>query len=144
MSRLAEHEPPTRPLLASRNRELRVSGSIILFFACALCWSSTSAPRTGSASHWWYELDKTKYLVLVTQGTIANRDFGQLIEPTLTGLSRDKDLMVMATTGGQSIECISVDIPANARVAEFMPFEQIMPSVDLLITNGGCGTVNMA
>ena len=94
--------------------------------------------------HWWYELDKTKYLVLVTQGTIANRDFRQLIEPTLTGLSKDKDLIVMATTGGQSIESISVDIPANARVAEFMPFEQIMPSVDLLITNGGYGTVNMA
>jgi UDP:flavonoid glycosyltransferase YjiC (YdhE family) len=37
-----------------------------------------------------------------------------------------------------------VDIPANARVAEFLPFEQIMPSVDLLITNGGYGTVNMA
>jgi UDP:flavonoid glycosyltransferase YjiC (YdhE family) len=101
-------------------------------------------PGQAQLPHWWYELDKTKYLVLVTQGTIANRDFRQLIEPTLTGLSKDKDLIVMATTGGQSIESISVDIPANARVAEFMPFEQIMPSVDLLITNGGYGTVNMA
>jgi UDP:flavonoid glycosyltransferase YjiC (YdhE family) len=93
---------------------------------------------------WWHELDKTKRLVLVTQGTIANRDFSQLIEPTLTGLAKDEDLIVMVTTGGRPVESISMEIPANARVAEFLPFNEIMPSVDLLITNGGYGTVNMA
>src|SRR5215469_9801789 len=28
---------------------------------------------------WWHDLDETKRLVLVTQGTIANRDLGQLV-----------------------------------------------------------------
>lgn len=93
---------------------------------------------------WWHELDRTKKLVLVTQGTIANRDFGQLIGPTLAGLAKEKDIIVLATTGGQPIESIPVEIPANARVATFLPFEAILPSVDLLITNGGYGTVNMA
>ncbi len=93
---------------------------------------------------WWYELDKTKRRVLVTQGTLANRDFGQLIGPTLTGLAEEEDLIVLVTTGGQPIEAIPVEIPVNARVASFLPFEQIMPEVDLLITNGGYGTVNMA
>jgi UDP:flavonoid glycosyltransferase YjiC (YdhE family) len=37
-----------------------------------------------------------------------------------------------------------VDIPANARVAAFLPYESVLPKVDLLITNGGYGTVNMA
>jgi UDP:flavonoid glycosyltransferase YjiC (YdhE family) len=93
---------------------------------------------------WWHELDKTKRLVLVTQGTVANRDLGQLIGPTLTGLAKEEDVIVLATTGGQPIESIPTEIPANAHVASFLPYELIMPSVDLLITNGGYGTVNLA
>jgi len=93
---------------------------------------------------WWHELDKTKRLVLVTQGTIANRDLGQLIGPTLTGLAEEEDAIVLATTGGQPIESLPTEIPANAHVASFLPYELILPSVDLLITNGGYGTVNLA
>jgi UDP:flavonoid glycosyltransferase YjiC (YdhE family) len=93
---------------------------------------------------WWSELDRTKRLVLVTQGTLANREFGQLIGPTLTALANEKDVIILATTGGQPIESIPVEIPANARVASFLPFERILPEIDLLITNGGFGTVNMA
>jgi UDP:flavonoid glycosyltransferase YjiC (YdhE family) len=93
---------------------------------------------------WWHELDKTKRLVLVTQGTIANRDLGQLVGPALVGLAEEKDLILLVTTGGQPIESIPVPIPANARVVNFLPYELILQSVDLLITNGGYGTVNMA
>jgi len=48
------------------------------------------------------------------------------------------------TTGGQPAGSIPVDIPDNARVTAFLPYEQVLPKVDLLITNGGYGTVNMA
>ena len=101
-------------------------------------------PGHSEVPSWWEELDKTKRLVLVTQGTIANWDLGQLIGPTLTGLSTNEDLIIMVTTGGRPVESIPVEVPANARVAEFLPFERMMPKVDLLITNGGYGTVNMA
>lgn len=93
---------------------------------------------------WWHDLDETKRLVLVTQGTVANRDFGQLIGPALQGLAEEKDLIVLVTTGGQPAESIPVAIPANARVTAFLPYELVLPNVDLLITNGGYGTVNMA
>jgi UDP:flavonoid glycosyltransferase YjiC (YdhE family) len=93
---------------------------------------------------WWHELDKTKRIVLVTQGTIANQDLGQLLGPTLTGLAEEDDLIVLATTGGRPIESIPAVIPSNARAAEFLPFTAILPHIDLLITNGGYGTVNMA
>jgi UDP:flavonoid glycosyltransferase YjiC (YdhE family) len=93
---------------------------------------------------WWDALDHGKQLILVTQGTIANRDLGQLIGPTLNGLAEEEDLIVLATTGGQPIASIPGEIPVNARVAEFLPFEQVLPHIDLLITNGGYGTVNMA
>jgi MGT family glycosyltransferase len=93
---------------------------------------------------WWQHLDPTKRLVLVTQGTIANRDFGQVIAPALVALGGREDVTIIVTTGGQPVESIPVAIPSNARIASFLPYAQIMPEIDLLITNGGYGTVNMA
>jgi UDP:flavonoid glycosyltransferase YjiC (YdhE family) len=37
-----------------------------------------------------------------------------------------------------------VPIPANARVSTFLPFEWLLPKVDVVVTNGGYGTVNLA
>ena len=93
---------------------------------------------------WWQHLDPTKRLVLITQGTVANRDFGQVIAPALVALGGREDVTIIVTTGGQPVESIPVAIPSNARIASFLPYAQIMPEIDLLITNGGYGTVNMA
>ena len=93
---------------------------------------------------WWKHLDRAKRLVLITQGTIANRDFGQLIAPALVALGGREDVTIIVTTGGQPVESIPVAIPSNARIASFLPYAQIMPEIDLLITNGGYGTVNLA
>jgi UDP:flavonoid glycosyltransferase YjiC (YdhE family) len=93
---------------------------------------------------WWRRLDRTRRLVLVTQGTVANRDFGQVIAPALVALGDREDVTIIVTTGGQPVESIPVAIPSNARIASFLPYAQIMPEIDLLITNGGYGTVNMA
>jgi UDP:flavonoid glycosyltransferase YjiC (YdhE family) len=93
---------------------------------------------------WWQHLDRTKRLVLVTQGTVANRDFGQVIAPALVALGGREDVTIIVTTGGQPVESIPVAISSNARIVSFLPYAQIMPEIDLLITNGGYGTVNMA
>jgi MGT family glycosyltransferase len=93
---------------------------------------------------WWQQIDPTRRLVLVTQGTIANRDLGQVIAPALIALGGREDVTIIVTTGGQPVEYIPVAIPSNARIASFLPYAQIMPEIDLLITNGGYGTVNMA
>lgn len=100
-------------------------------------------PKQHELPTWWHELDRTKRLVLVTQGIVANRDLRQLISPTLTALA-EEDVTVVATTGEQPSESLLIEIPANAHVASFLPYELILPSVDLLITNGGYGTVNLA
>jgi UDP:flavonoid glycosyltransferase YjiC (YdhE family) len=101
-------------------------------------------PALHSLPEWWHDLEETKHLVLVTQGTVANRDFGQVVVPALRGLAEEKDLTVLVTTGGPPVESIPVDIPANARVTAFLPYEYILPKIHLLITNGGYGTVNAA
>jgi MGT family glycosyltransferase len=93
---------------------------------------------------WWQHLDRTKRLVLVTQGTAANRDFSQVVAPALVALGGREDVIIIVTTGGQPVESIPVAIPSDARIASFLPYTQIMPEIDLLITNGGYGTVNMA
>jgi UDP:flavonoid glycosyltransferase YjiC (YdhE family) len=41
---------------------------------------------------WWNDLEGSRRIVVVTQGTVANYDFGQLLEPTLEALAdRDED-----------------------------------------------------
>jgi MGT family glycosyltransferase len=93
---------------------------------------------------WAHELDGSRKVVLVTQGTVANHNFGLLIAPTLTALANEPDVLVVATTGGRPVDAIPVTVPSNARVASFLPFEWLLPRVDVLVTNGGYGSVNQA
>lgn len=83
-------------------------------------------------------------IVLVTQGTVANHDLGQLIGPTLTALAGRDDVFVLVATGGRPQSAIPVEVPHNALVAEFLPFEALMPYLDVLVTNGGYGAVTQA
>jgi MGT family glycosyltransferase len=92
---------------------------------------------------WWDHLDKAGPAVLVTQGTLANTDLGQLIGPTLIALANE-DLTVIATTGGPAVESIAVPLPANAKAEIFLPFDRLLPKVSVMVTNGGYGAVNHA
>jgi UDP:flavonoid glycosyltransferase YjiC (YdhE family) len=80
----------------------------------------------------------------VTQGTVANHNFELLIAPTLAALANEPDVLVVATTGGRPVDAIPGAIPSNARVASYLPFEWLLPRVDVLVTNGGYGSVNQA
>ena len=90
---------------------------------------------------WWTELDGPKPVVLVTQGTLANNDFNEVIQPALSGLA-DEEVMVIVAAGRSETQTLTV--PANARVASFIPFDRLLPKVDVLVTNGGYGAVNHA
>ena len=97
---------------------------------------------------WWPELERAnaagKPVVLVTQGTLANADFGELVEPTLAALAHRDDLLVLATTGGRPVDALRGPIPANTRVSCFLPFRELLPRVSVLVTNGGYGSVSQA
>jgi MGT family glycosyltransferase len=93
---------------------------------------------------WAHELDGSRKVVLVTQGTVANHNFGLLIAPTLAALANEPDVLVVATAGGRPVDAIPCVVPSNARVASYLPFEWLLPRVDLLVTNGGYGSVNQA
>jgi MGT family glycosyltransferase len=93
---------------------------------------------------WAHELDGSRKVVLVTQGTVANHNFNLLIGPTLAALADERDLLVVVTAGGRPVEAIPGPVPANARLASFLPFEWLLPRVNVLVTNGGYGSVNQA
>src|SRR3984957_17066689 len=93
---------------------------------------------------WAHELDGSRKVVLVTQGTLANHNFGLLIGPTLAALANEPDLLVIATAGGRPVDAIPSPIPANARLSQYLPFEWVLPKVDVFVTNGGYGSVNQA
>jgi UDP:flavonoid glycosyltransferase YjiC (YdhE family) len=93
---------------------------------------------------WADELDGSRKVVLVTQGTVANHDFNLLVAPTLAALADQPDLFVVVTAGGRPVEAIPGPIPANARVASYLPFEWILSRTDVFVTNGGYGSVNQA
>jgi MGT family glycosyltransferase len=93
---------------------------------------------------WAHELDGSRKVVLVTQGTVANHDFSLLIGPTLAALANEPDLLVVATAGGRPIDAIPGPIPGNARLASYLPFEWALQKADVFVTNGGYGSVNQA
>ena len=78
----------------------------------------------------------------VSQGTIANEDPSELILPTLRGLA-NRDVLVIVTTGGAPLAALGA-LPQNARAAEFISYDDLMPRADVFVTNGGYGGLHYA
>jgi UDP:flavonoid glycosyltransferase YjiC (YdhE family) len=81
-------------------------------------------------------------VVHVTQGTIDNKDPGRLNRPTLDALA-DRDVLVVVATGGRPIEELG-ELPGNARAAEFLPYDLLLPKTDVFVTNAGFGGTQYA
>jgi MGT family glycosyltransferase len=101
-------------------------------------------PNQAPLPSWAPDLDGSRKVVLVTQGTLANHNFGLLIAPTLAAFANELDLLVVVTAGGRPIDAIPGPIASNARLASYLPFEWVLPKVDVFVTNGGYGSVNQA
>jgi MGT family glycosyltransferase len=95
-----------------------------------------------SPPEWWNELDGARPVLHVTQGTMDNQDFSRLIEPTIKAV-RDTDALVVVSTGGRPTAELG-PLPGNVRAAEFIPYDQLLPHLDIMVTNGGYGGVQYA
>jgi UDP:flavonoid glycosyltransferase YjiC (YdhE family) len=91
---------------------------------------------------WWHELDDERPVVHVSQGTIDNHDFGLLVRPTIEALE-GRNILVVAATGGRPLDELGA-LPANARAAEFLPYNLLFPKTDVFVTNAGFGGVQFA
>lgn len=106
--------------------------------------SAPDAPTTTAvpAPAWFVELDPALPLVHVTQGTVANTDYGELVGPTLAALA-DQPVQVAVTTGGRALGTLP-PLPANAFASEYLPYDELLARTAVLVTNGGYGGLHHA
>ncbi|MCJ1483195.1 hypothetical protein MMC06_003362 [Schaereria dolodes] len=91
---------------------------------------------------WWNVVERhEKTTIVVSQGTAAN-DPEELIIPTLKAL-KDLDVIVVATLV-RSDHLDNFEVPSNALIARFIPFDDLFKHVDLIVNNGGYGTIQQA
>ncbi|MBI5106766.1 MAG: glycosyltransferase family 1 protein [Solirubrobacterales bacterium] len=90
---------------------------------------------------WIDELDPSRPVVLVTQGTVAT-DPQELLLPALEALAGEP-VLVVGTTGGPDPAELG-PLPANARVERFVPFHALMPKLAAMVSNGGYGGLHFA
>jgi MGT family glycosyltransferase len=103
---------------------------------------SPSGAAPGELPAWWSDLDGSRPVVHVTQGTIDNLDLTELIGPTIAGLS-DLDALVVVSLGGRPLSALDAlgPLPANVRTASYLPYDLLLPLTSVVVTNGGFGGV---
>lgn len=102
-------------------------------------------------SSWWEELlansklgdGERKRVVAVTQGTIRPNQ-SELLLPTLQALSSLDNVLTIAILGRRSASLPeNALVPSNVRMADFVPYDAILPFCDVFVTNGGYGSFSM-
>lgn len=78
-------------------------------------------------------------LVLVAPSTSQDRRH-RLLRASLAGLA-DLPVRVLAATNRRGQPPPAIDVPANARVVDWLSYARTMPACDLVICHGGHGTV---
>ena len=86
---------------------------------------------------WWGKvISGDKKVILINQGTIA-KTIDHLIVPSIEALKNEDVIVVAVPVKKNQLD----DLPPNTFVDEFIPFGNLLPYVDVVITNGGCGGV---
>lgn len=100
---------------------------------------------------WWSEIQSNtalpagapekKFVIAVAQGTIAT-SYDEVIIPTIRALAQREDVIVIALLGvkGASLSA-DVEIPANTKVVDYMPYDAALEHADLFVSNGGYGSM---
>ncbi len=83
-------------------------------------------------------------VILISQGTVDNKDQNKLIIPSLDAL-RESNYQLIVATGGVNTEGLrkKYDQP-NIIVEDYIDFKSVLSFTDLYITNGGYGGVIMS
>lgn len=93
---------------------------------------------------WWDDLDG-RCVVHVTQGTL-DTDPRKLVVPTIRALAAEPVLVVV--TSGVPMpaltEAFGGPLPANTRTAAFLSYDELLPRVRAMVSNGGFGGVQQA
>lgn len=93
---------------------------------------------------WWNEVVENptkKDIVFVCQGTV-HMDYNEIIRPTIEALNDRPNTLVIVALGqrGATLDP-SIPVPENLRVADYVPFDDILPHCSVFVGNGGYGGV---
>jgi UDP:flavonoid glycosyltransferase YjiC (YdhE family) len=87
------------------------------------------------------KLDRYKHMILISQGTVDNKDQNKLIIPSLEAL-KDTGALLIVTTAHYQTEALRQRYPQeNIIIEDFIDFDFILDHTDLFICNGGYGSV---
>jgi UDP:flavonoid glycosyltransferase YjiC (YdhE family) len=87
------------------------------------------------------KLEKYKRVILISQGTVDNKDPDKLIVPALDAL-KDTDSLLVVATGHSKTENLRKSYPQdNIIIEDFIDFDFMLDHADLFICNGGYGSV---
>lgn len=104
---------------------------------------------------WWDEVldnsakqqrEKTarKRIVFVAQGT-ESPDHGDLVLPLIQGLANRDDLLVVACLCKRGVTLsFPGQLPSNARVIDFFPYDAVLAHADVFVSSSGYGGLNHA
>jgi UDP:flavonoid glycosyltransferase YjiC (YdhE family) len=115
----------------------RVLNPKVKFVGLLLPYKSVNA-RTFSQTE---KLEKYRRVILISQGTVDNKDPGKLIVPALEALRDTNSLLVVATGYCKTAELRESYPHDNIIIEDFIDFEFILEHTDLFICNGGYGSV---
>lgn len=88
---------------------------------------------------WWSVLDTELPLILLNQGTVAiNAD--DLIRPTIEALTNEPVIVLIVPVAEGELN----SLPENMHAEPFIPFGNLLPHIDIMISNGGLGATQNA
>jgi len=88
---------------------------------------------------WWHSMDKSMPIVLLNQGTVA-KNLDDLINPAIDAL-KDEAVNVIIVP---AIENELPNLPENMYAERYIPFGNLLPHIDIMISNGGFGAAQNA
>ena len=83
---------------------------------------------------WWPKLDKSLPVILLSQGTVA-KDTDDLVRPAIDALTDEQVNVIIVPVEEGALN----ELPENMYIAPYIPFGNLLPHIDIMISNGGLG-----
>jgi len=87
-----------------------------------------------SMPDWWSTIDKNLPIILINQGTVSKNP-DNLIYPAIKALKDEPVTVLIIPAKKEDIN----NLPDNMHAEAYMPFGNLFPHIDIMISNGGMG-----
>ena len=87
------------------------------------------------------KLGKYKQVILISQGTVDNKNPDKLIVPALEALKDSGALLIVITSHSKTEELRKAYPQDNIIIEDFVDFDFILDHADLFVCNGGYGSI---